>query len=229
MSRRAICCLCCALSLALPAQAYTTYGDDNPFVEAMLRMMEIMGLIDRRPVPLGVPYMPGAGSPPGWGSLAGAGMPPGTSPMGAWGNWPGSGMPGMSPFPGIGGWPGGGMPGGMGGWPGGGLPGGLGGWPGAGLPGGSGFRHGPNLSAVADLDGIWELNNGGVAIIKGQAARLYLSRERYQDFLIGYDGKHFWWSPRGSNVSTRYRYQMRDGRMILRDNDGEVLLMRRRN
>ena len=111
----------------------------------------------------------------------------------------------------------------MTGWPNSGIPG-L-----PGFPGGSGFRYGPGHSAVADLDGLWELSNGSFAIIKGQAARLYLTRERYQDFLVGYDGRHFWWSPRGSNVSTRYRYQMRDGRMILRDNDDKVLLMRRRN
>ena len=222
VNTRAICCLCCALYLASPAQAYTGYGDDNPFVEAMLRMMEIMGLIDRGPVPLGVPYMPGAGGMPGWGGHPGAGMLAGSSPMGAWGNWPGPGMPGMTPYPGMGGWPGSGMPG-MSDWSSGGIPG-L-----SGLPGGSGFRYGPDRSAVADLDGIWELSNGSVVIIKGQAARLYLTRERHQDFVIGYDGKHFWWSPRGSNVSTRYLYQMRDGRMILRDNDGKVLLMRRRS
>ena len=199
VNRRAICCLCCALYLAPPAQAYTSYAGDNPFIEAMVRMMEVMGLIDRGPVTLGVPYMPGAGGPGVWG-----------------------GHPGMGPYPGIAGWPGGGMPG-MTGWP----NSGIAGLPG--FPGGSGFRYGPDRTAVADLDGLWELSNGGFAIIKGQAARLYLTRERYQDFLVGYDGRHFWWSPRGSNVSTRYRYQMRDGRMILRDNDGKVLLMRRRN
>ena len=135
--------------------------------------------------------------------------------MPPWGAYPGPGPSGPSP---IGGWPGSGM----GAWPGGSLPG-MGGW-----PGDSGFRYGPDMSAVADLDGIWELSNGSVVILKGQAARLYLTRERHQDFLIGYDGRHFWWSPRGSNVSTRYRYQMRDGRMVLRDNEGQVLLMRRR-
>jgi hypothetical protein len=195
--KQACCFLCCVLCLAPPAQAYTTYRGDNPFVEAMVRMMEVMGLIDRGPVPLGVPFMPGGG-----------GMPP-------WGAYPGPGLSGPSP---IGGWPGSGM----GAWPGGSLPG-MGGW-----PGDSGFRYGPDMSAVADLDGIWELSNGSVVILKGQAARLYLTRERHQDFLIGYDGRHFWWSPRGSNVSTRYRYQMRDGRMVLRDNEGQVLLMRRR-
>lgn len=208
MIKRAFCCLCCALCLAPPAQAYTTYRGDNPFVEAMVRMMEVMGLIDRGPVPLGVPYMPGEGGIPRWGAYPGPGMLSGPSPIGG---WPGSGMPGMGTYPGTGAWPGGAMPG-MGGW-----------------PADSGFRYGPDMSAVANLDGIWELSNGGVVILKGQAARLYLTRERHQDFVVGYDGKHFWWSPRGSNVSTRYRYQMRDGRMILRDNEGQVLLMRRRN
>ncbi|MDJ0740556.1 MAG: hypothetical protein QNJ91_12620 [Gammaproteobacteria bacterium] len=196
MNSRTITSLVAALCLATSAQAYTGYGNDNPFVEAMLRMMQIMGLIDRVPSYPGVPYMPGVGGYPGFGAF------PGMSPPGAWG-----GVPGMGPMGGIGGWPGG-------------VPG---------YPGGGWYGQGRGTAAVADLDGVWELSNGTFVLIGGQRARLHVSRDRYQDFTIGYDGRHFWWSPRGSNTTTRYRYQMRDGRMILRDNDGQVLLMRRRN
>ena len=53
------------------ASAYGGYGDDNPFVEAMLRMMEIFGLINRDRLPLNVPYLPGYGGLGSLGSLPG--------------------------------------------------------------------------------------------------------------------------------------------------------------
>lgn len=221
--------------LGVPSRAAASYADGNPFVEAMLRMMEIMGLIDRGSLGYSVPYLPGygggLGGMPGLGSYypGAMGMWPGTSLPGAWGGMPGGmgGMPG-----GIGGMPGsmGTMPGG---WPGlGGMPGnpgwpGMGNWPGASLAGNA-FNQVPRTPA-ADLDGIWELTNGSVAIIRGRQARLYADRDRHQDFSIAYDGQHFWWTPRGGNTTTHYRYRMRDGRMVLSDNDGKVLLMRRRN
>ena len=54
-------CSVLVLSPQLPANSYGAYGDDNPFVEAMLRMMEIFGLIDRTRLPLGTPYLPAYG------------------------------------------------------------------------------------------------------------------------------------------------------------------------
>ena len=210
------------LCLLQPAHAYSAYGDDNPFVEAMLRMMEIFGLINRSSSPLGVPYLPGYGTSalPGLGAMSGLGgmgglggypgmgMVPGMSPMTGWGGMPGNAWPAMNPMTGAGNWAGG-------------APGGSG-WPTS--PWGTGTQ-----AVIADLDGVWELTNGSIVVIKGRNARLYVERDRYQDFTIGYDGSRFWWSPRGSNTTTTYRYQMRDGRMVLRDNDGKVLLMRRRS
>ena len=65
--------LACALALSPNASAYSVYGEENPFVEAMLRMMEIFGLIDRSRLPPGVPYLPGYGHSwtPGIGSTTG--------------------------------------------------------------------------------------------------------------------------------------------------------------
>ena len=75
VKRVATCCLCALLCLGQPAHAYSSYGDDNPFVEAMLRMMELFGLINRARLPLGVPYAPGYGTStiPGLGGLSGIG------------------------------------------------------------------------------------------------------------------------------------------------------------
>jgi hypothetical protein len=116
--------------------------------------------------------------------------------------------------PGVG-WPGSGFP----------TPGNVpGNWMNPGRQGQGGVSAGSGF-----LDGIWELSNGSVAVIKRSSARLYLSKERHQDFIIGYDQQHFWWTPRGSNTTSHYRYQFRDGRMVLRDNQGKMLLMRRRS
>ena len=64
-------------------------------------------------------------------------------------------------------------------------------------------------------------------VIRGSNARLYLSRENFQDFRVGYDRQNLWWTRRPAGHS-RYRYQLSDGRMILRDSGGNYLLLRRR-
>lgn len=207
------------MALPLKASAYGGYSEDNPFVEAMLRMMEVFGLIDRDRLPLSVPYLPGYGQQftPGLGALGGFGGPggvPGMSPMYGLG-----GVPGMSPMYGLGGMPGMSSVPGMGGA--GGIPGGN--WGNLGQ-----YPQGPANRPSTYLDGIWELDKAGFVIIKGNIARLYLSREQYQDFAIFYDRQHLWWRPQEGGESSRYTYQEREGRMILRDTEGNRLLMRRR-
>lgn len=255
--------LCCALALSPNASAYGVYGEENPFVEAMLRMMEIFGLINRDRLPLSVPYLPGYGglgglagtsglSPlgglggvPGYSSLGGFGGVPGYPSLGGFGGVPGlsplsgfGGVPGISPYAGLGGVPGISTLPGLSTVPGYGMSPGMGAWPGAAIPGvgvppgnwaGPGYYGGgPAAHQNTALDGIWELDNGGMAIIRGNAARLYLSREQYQDFSIRYDRAYLWWQPRRGGYPSSYRYQIRAGRMILQDEEGKVLLMRRR-
>jgi hypothetical protein len=235
--------------MPLQASAYSGYGDDNPFVEAMLRMMEIFGLIDRDRLPLSVPYLPGYGQQfaPGLGgfsSLGGLGGAPGMSQMNGLGGMPGmlpmyglGGMPGMSPMYGLGGAPGMSSMYGPGGFPGMSPAPGMGGFPGAGgMPGGNWSNWGnlnqypqaPVTRAPTYLDGIWELDQGGFVIIKGNNARLYVSREQYQDFAVRYDRQHLWWRPQEGGEASRYTYQAREGRMVLRDAEGNLLLLRRR-
>lgn len=214
--------LLCTLGCGPPAGAYnySTYSDDNPFVEAMLRMMEMFGLVDRSRLPLGVPYLPSYGQNAlpaigGLGSYPGLGGLTGFSPMYGMGAVPGLAPPyGMGQLPGGLGWPGGAYP------QSGGLPNY---WAGQGWPG---LAQSGATSGL--LDGIWEINKGGFVIIRGNAARLYVSQERYQDFVIGYDRRYLWWRPQAGGNSSRYRYQIRDGRMVMQDNDGNYLLLRRR-
>ncbi len=195
----------------IPAPVQAIYTDDNPFVEAMLRMMEIFGLIDRNRLPLGAPYLPDYGQSwaPGMGGISGypgMGTPPGMSSIYGMGGSPGPGQ-----MPGLAGWP----PSGFAGAP---VP-----W---GYPGGLAPRSGSAPSG--HLDGTWELNKGGFVIIKGNIARLFVSPERSQDFTIGYDRNRLWWRPRGTRSTSHYRYQIRDGRMIMQDSEGRMLLLRRR-
>lgn len=232
-------CLCCVLALAAPAGAYDGLREDNPFVEAMLRMMEMFGLIDRSRLPLGVPYLPGydqalSGGLGGLAPLYGLGnLSPGYG-LGGLG-----GLGGLSGLGGLGGMPGGPMlPGQMLGQ--GAIPGqlpGLGAWPNAGMPGVPGYGlpgnplqqwPGQRAPVQSALDGVWELNKGGFVIIRGNRARLYLSRDQYQDFTIAYDRRQLSWAPVSGGTASRYRYEERDGRMILRDSEGNYLLLRKR-
>ena len=184
-------------------------------------MMEIFGLIDRSALPSYAPYLYGYGGQLGVGSF------PGISPWSGFG-----GVPGMSPVPGMGGVPGMSSMPGAGGFP------GAAPWPGSGLPamggapGNSGgfpaYGQWVTPEHRGPLDGVWELEKGGFVVIRGKAARLYLDREKYQDFDIGYDRQYLRWAPRAGGKSSRYLYQVREGRMILADEDGNLLLLRRR-
>lgn len=190
-------------------------------------MLEKFGLIDGDRLPPGVPYLPSAGamSPygrggvPGMNPITGFSSVPGMDPLSGFGGMPGAnpltgfgGVPGMSPLTGFNRMPGA--------WPGGGA-----------YPDRRNSPRGGQAAATPVpglLDGVWELNKGGFVIIKADAARLYVARDRYQDFLIRYDDKHFWWRPRDGSKFQRYRYEMREGRMVLADNTGGLLLLRRR-
>lgn len=207
--------------LASLALAGSAFGADNPLIDGMVRMMEGLGFVDRDRLPLGVPYLPSAGATNPFPSavVPGPGAPTGGFPTTGLGLMPGNVTP--NPLTGM---------------PGGGLPAVPGAW-----PGGTWFNQSPG-NAVAPpwtggasavpvpglLDGIWETNKGGVVIIRADAARLYLARDRYQDYLIRYDDKHFWWRPRDGSKFERYRYEMREGRMVLADSKGNLLLLRRR-
>lgn len=152
-------------------------------------MMEIFGLIDRSSLPLGVPYLPGNTSVlgSGFGGLSGFGGYPGmgsdagcVAAVPIWHGWrPRHGgvcpawaaCPVWGQFPGMSAWPGAG-------------------W---GIPNGYGQPTGVNTTG--QLDGIWELDKGGFVVIRGSNARLYLSREKFQDFRVGYDRQNLWWAP----------------------------------
>jgi hypothetical protein len=208
------------------ANGSTPYANDNPFVDAMVRMMEEMGLLDRARPPVTVPYMPGAGMSPypglGMGYPGFGGMPG----MNALGGVPGStGMPAMGNWPMNPGYAQGMMPGGGNAW---------GQAPQQWLNNAPVPQNqmqqwlGATTAPQGQLDGAWELNRGGLVVISGNRARFYLSLEQYQDYTIGYDQSHLWWTPANGTTQSRYRYKMQDDRMIIADDQDNYLLLRRR-
>lgn len=207
------------------ANGATPYADDNPFVEAMVRMMEEMGLLDRARPPVNVPYLPGSGyGMPG--TYPGLGSMPGMNPLGGFGGMPGGGgMPGAGTWPMNPGYAQGMMPGATGAW---------GQMPQQWLNNAPMSQEqaqqwfGSSTASQDQLDGAWELDRGGLVVIKGSRARFYLSLEQFQDYTIGYDRDYIWWSPVNGTTQSRYRYRMQEGRMIIAEDDDNYLLLRRR-
>lgn len=77
------------------------------------------------------------------------------------------------------------------------------------------------------LQGSWETDAGGLWIVNGQRARLYLTQDRYQDMLLDLDSHYLWMRPAGSQQALRYEHRIFDKRIILRDDSGRILQLRR--
>lgn len=84
-----------------------------------------------------------------------------------------------------------------------------------------------NANLLRLLQGSWETNNGGLLLVKGQLARLYLSRDRFQDLELTVDQHYVWMRPAGTGQTRRYEHRIFDKRVILRDEEGKVLLLQR--
>jgi hypothetical protein len=155
---------------------------------------------------------PGLGMP---GALGYPGMLPGASP---WGSVPWAGVPWATP-----GMPGPGQSGPY--WP-----------PGNSFSapfGSSPYYPSPyrriNAALLRYLQGSWETTNGGLLIVDGHLARLYLSRDRYQDLELTLNDHYLWVRPVGNRQGyvERYEHRFFDGRIILRDERGRTLLLQR--
>ncbi len=78
------------------------------------------------------------------------------------------------------------------------------------------------------LQGAWESENGGLLLVKNDLARLYLSRERYQDLYLRADARYLWFQPATRKGRTvRYAYRVLDDRIELYDRQGNRLVLRR--
>ena len=80
------------------------------------------------------------------------------------------------------------------------------------------------------LQGEWETHSGGLLLVKGSLARLYVSRDRYQDLQISADATYVWMKPVNAGSLTpgdRYQYRVVDQHIVLRDQQQRILLLRR--
>ncbi len=204
------------LCLVNPTVGQPAQVTNNPFIEAMRTMMRMMGMLNDDPRPWLNPFI-SAPATPAW--PVGPMSPGGMSPYAMMAPGMASGMtPGM-PLNGMGqyyqqsqNW----MRQ---------LPMRQGAWGGLeqALPGTG------SASAEEKTDtpeGKWRGSNGEWLIIARGMFRLYVSRDRYVEGDVRFADR--WVSFRNNDNQTvkTYEFAVRDGRMILKDEDGNLLLFK---
>lgn len=82
-------------------------------------------------------------------------------------------------------------------------------------------------STLRRLQGSWETSNGGLLLIKENLARLYVSADRHQDLYIRADRHYVWMWPVDSQAVKRYDHRIFDDKILLRDEQGNTLTLKR--
>lgn len=77
------------------------------------------------------------------------------------------------------------------------------------------------------LDGIWQGRSGEVLVIWGQRFRIYSDSNRFTEGDLRVQGNQLWLHNPMSNTTQRYEYAAHEGRLALRDVNGQLLLYRR--
>lgn len=90
-----------------------------------------------------------------------------------------------------------------------------------------GYLASPPYSPTRLLDGIWETHTGAILLVHVGRARLYLNRQTSQDFDLRLDSQTIVLRDRQYGSLRRYAYATRDGRLVMQDTDGNLLLLRR--
>ena len=80
---------------------------------------------------------------------------------------------------------------------------------------------------VRRLQGAWETDHGGLLLVKDHVARLYASRDEYQDYYLRADPRFLWLQPVEGGVPTRYEHRIYGNRIVLRDARGNRMVLRR--
>lgn len=82
-------------------------------------------------------------------------------------------------------------------------------------------------SATGPLDGVWETESGAILMVRDGRARVYLSRDRFQDFELRLEGRILALRDRDFGAIRRYLYTADGDRMLMLDPEGSLLLLRR--
>jgi hypothetical protein len=107
--------------------------------------------------------------------------------------------------------------------------------PGDPLRGYSAFTPGPGLNrgsttrynAGSPVNGVWQGNSGEILLVRGQSFRLYVGRDNYSDGRLALLGNRLVLANPSTGISREYEYAAHEGRLVLRDSDGNLLLYRR--
>ncbi len=89
------------------------------------------------------------------------------------------------------------------------------------------FYSAPTQQTGSAIDGVWQGSSGEVFVVRNGYCRIYASREAYDDCRIAVQGQMVTLVSPTSRQRRQYEYAVSDGRMVLRDSDGNLLLYRR--
>jgi len=77
------------------------------------------------------------------------------------------------------------------------------------------------------LDGVWRGRAGEILVIQGNRFRVYADSTRFTEGELRIQGNELWLHNPKSNTTQRYEYAEHEGRLALRDAQGQLLLYRR--
>ena len=85
----------------------------------------------------------------------------------------------------------------------------------------------PDYYPRSRLDGSWRGKTGELLIIRSGRFRIYQNPERYHEGLIYLDDKYLALRQTTANVIRKYEYAEKEGRLVLRDVRGNLLLYKK--
>jgi hypothetical protein len=90
-----------------------------------------------------------------------------------------------------------------------------------------GMGKGMPSGVAGTLEGLWEAAGGGLLIVQGSAYRLYAPNGAYVDgsLALGGDRLRLW--NRTAGFAAELEYALDQGRLVLRDQSGQIYLYRR--
>jgi hypothetical protein len=97
------------------------------------------------------------------------------------------------------------------------------------VPGGEALQALPGLDGwrSTNLDGVWEGRDGGLLIVQGPRFRLYAPNHAHVDGLIQQRNDRIAMYTPQDDVARPYQFAEQQGRLVLRDANGQVYLYRR--
>jgi hypothetical protein len=81
--------------------------------------------------------------------------------------------------------------------------------------------------AGSAIDGVWQGNSGEIFLVHNGQFRLYAGRDNYNDGRLAVRGNRLILANPSTGISRAYEYATEDGRLVLRDDNGNLLLYRR--